>query len=559
MSERQLARTMAGVGLRPSLTPAHRGMLQRKCACGGTPGPTGECEACRSKRESESLPRTYDHPSFSGPHPFEVPPIVGEVLRAAGKPLDSETRAFMEPRFGQDFSSVRVHTDARAAASAQAVDALAYTVGSELVFGTGLYQSVTNEGRRLLAHELAHVVQQRQQGGSVAPPTKYKIVSPGDASEQEADMVAQRITETTIAPGKPVGHTQQQGLPAGILQRTPAPPTYGGVTGTRDLSKLRIDPVPDLDKSKFTAPLDVHAHVLDPAIAHFTWMLYDPKDNMIAGFSTLPKKSNSTTMAFTLKPSHFAGVGFVEGKYLLRCSGLNAKHQPIVFADRDVTVVKADLTTGIDLATPHGKLTFTKYGKTDANPPATPNWKVDVEIKFMPDKKVPCNDVTYIQALESVDATGKSNQGFTSADQEARQTPLTWSIDRVAGAPSPFYIMGKNTSGRVVDVAGWGKAGKGGATPGKATLIDVPQWNKATNDKFETCVMCRSGGHKGEVYGCATWGYTADASGKVTLQPRRFNQTPSDQFKEARDAWNTWRATVAAATRPREAPVLKTP
>lgn len=90
----------------------------------------------------------------------EVPPIVHDVLRSPGQPLDAEMRAFMEPRFGHDFSQVRVHADAQAAESARAVSALAYTVGRDVVLGAGKYAPRTNVGLRLMAHELAHVVQQ---------------------------------------------------------------------------------------------------------------------------------------------------------------------------------------------------------------------------------------------------------------------------------------------------------------------------------------------------------------------------------------------------------------
>src|SRR5205085_6372561 len=90
-----------------------------------------------------------------------VPPIVHDVLRSPGQPLDTGTRAFMEPRFGHDFSQVRVHTDTQAAESARAVNALAYTVGRDVVFGAGQHSPETSGGKRLLAHELTHVVQQR--------------------------------------------------------------------------------------------------------------------------------------------------------------------------------------------------------------------------------------------------------------------------------------------------------------------------------------------------------------------------------------------------------------
>ena len=91
-----------------------------------------------------------------------APPIVDRVLSSPGRPLDPATRAFMEPHFGHDFSRVRVHTDDRAAASARAVQARAYTVGADVVFDAGQYAPGTEAGRRLLAHELTHVVQQGQ-------------------------------------------------------------------------------------------------------------------------------------------------------------------------------------------------------------------------------------------------------------------------------------------------------------------------------------------------------------------------------------------------------------
>jgi hypothetical protein len=107
---------------------------------------------------------------------LSAPPIVNEVLRSPGQPLDPSTRAFMEPRFGHDFSQVRIHTDERAAESAQAVNALAYTAGRHIVFGNGNYSPVTVAGKRLLAHELTHVVQQT----SSAPALMRQSAPPSD-------------------------------------------------------------------------------------------------------------------------------------------------------------------------------------------------------------------------------------------------------------------------------------------------------------------------------------------------------------------------------------------
>ena len=89
-----------------------------------------------------------------------VPPSVHATVADAGRPLDAATRAHFEPRFGQDFSRVRVHTDGKAAASAAEIGARAYTVGPHVVFGAGQFAPHRSSGRHLLGHELTHVVQQ---------------------------------------------------------------------------------------------------------------------------------------------------------------------------------------------------------------------------------------------------------------------------------------------------------------------------------------------------------------------------------------------------------------
>src|SRR5258708_12522223 len=116
-------------------------LFQRKCACGNHAIGGGECDACT--RNKESLQRKSVIEGALG----EVPPIVHDVLRSPGKPLDATTRAYMEPRFGRDFSQVRVHSDAMAAKSARPVHALAYTAALHLAFGTGQYAPTTNPCR----------------------------------------------------------------------------------------------------------------------------------------------------------------------------------------------------------------------------------------------------------------------------------------------------------------------------------------------------------------------------------------------------------------------------
>ena len=124
------------------------------------------CAACRE--EDQKMLRETS--AGAGKLPGEVPPIAQAVLQSLGRPLDASTRAFFEPRFGHDFSQVRVHADGKAADAARAVWARAYTFGSDIVFGAGEYTPATEQGKRLLAHELAHVVQQGTARPAVGQP-----------------------------------------------------------------------------------------------------------------------------------------------------------------------------------------------------------------------------------------------------------------------------------------------------------------------------------------------------------------------------------------------------
>ena len=157
-------------------------VMLRRCACGGVPGGDGECAACKARRLQRKA-----RAAAANPDTGMAPTIVHDVLRSTGTPLDAPVRTDMERRLGHDFSQVRVHTDGRAAASAQAVDAQAYTVGRSVVFGSGRYAPATAEGRDLLAHELAHVVQQ----GSAAPPSgPLRVGAANDSAESAADRAA---------------------------------------------------------------------------------------------------------------------------------------------------------------------------------------------------------------------------------------------------------------------------------------------------------------------------------------------------------------------------------
>lgn len=128
--------------------------IQRMCAPCAASGPS--CPKCAEENNLQ-IQRTAESSGMATGE--QVPDDFVRGL-GPGQPLNSSTRAFFEPRFGADFSQVRVHTGPQAAASARTVNALAYTVGRDVVFGAGQYVPQSGQGRHLLAHELTHVVQQ---------------------------------------------------------------------------------------------------------------------------------------------------------------------------------------------------------------------------------------------------------------------------------------------------------------------------------------------------------------------------------------------------------------
>lgn len=178
--------------------PRTAGRVQRKCACGAVTSEE-QCEECKKKELQRRA---------AGPGPEQAPPIVHEALNSPGKALSGEERSFFEPRFGHDFSKVRVHADARAAESAMAVNALAYTVGDDIVLVGNRYSDASPGRDEILAHELAHTLQ--QQAGPL--PRSLEIGMPGDSEEREADKTATRVLAGARTP------------PAGRSGLLPSPP-----------------------------------------------------------------------------------------------------------------------------------------------------------------------------------------------------------------------------------------------------------------------------------------------------------------------------------------------
>ena len=188
--------------VKPASPAANSFMVQRKCACGADTS-SGECEGCRENKllgiqtklrisepgdayEQEAdrvadevmrMPEPANGSEIQKASPnfvvqrrtpnassaiAEAPPIVQEVLSSPGQPLDAATRGFFEPRFGYDFGSVRVHADQKASTSANATKARAYTFDNHIVLGKGEHATQADGDRKLIAHELVHVIQQNK-------------------------------------------------------------------------------------------------------------------------------------------------------------------------------------------------------------------------------------------------------------------------------------------------------------------------------------------------------------------------------------------------------------
>lgn len=158
---------------------------------------------------------------------LEEPSPVHDVVSSGGHPLDPEVRGDMEARLGHDFGDVRVHTDAAAHASAKAVNAHAYTVGSHVVFQRDAYDPGSHAGRTTLAHELTHVVQQRSGPVDGEPATGgIRVSDPADRFEREAAATAEQAVARPAADPAPAAVQRTEdgagGAPAGAVQREEA-------------------------------------------------------------------------------------------------------------------------------------------------------------------------------------------------------------------------------------------------------------------------------------------------------------------------------------------------
>lgn len=167
--------------IQPEISPLS---VQRKCA---------QCEEEENQLQKKDNGQGYAEK--------EAPSVVNDVLTSSGKSLEPDTKSFMENRFGTDFSNVKIHTDSVAAKSAQSINALAYTSGNNIVFNQGQYSPDTENGQRLLAHELTHVVQQYSilQRNAIQRRVIDKNVTTTPGMLTALDLTRQQVIETITA------------------------------------------------------------------------------------------------------------------------------------------------------------------------------------------------------------------------------------------------------------------------------------------------------------------------------------------------------------------------
>jgi hypothetical protein len=211
---------------REKRAPHVSGVVQRQCSC----ATKGACPKCGGR----------------------------DARPEGGERLDAATRGFMERRFDHDFSHVRIHADGRAAQSAAGLNALAYTAGAHIVFGAGRFAPHSAGGRKLLAHELAHVVQQDRHPAAAQSLAAKSMSEPSDAAEREADGAAERISgnEPITVRRSPAAPLQRLSTGAGVAIGA----VIGGSLLTAGLVSWKMglfdgkssgDDVPTLEDPKF--------------------------------------------------------------------------------------------------------------------------------------------------------------------------------------------------------------------------------------------------------------------------------------------------------------------
>jgi hypothetical protein len=287
-----------------TFSPLAHPELDRKLDLQPLTPPSAAAQPDEGTKKQEETP--VQRKSENNADAVEDPDAVDEVLHSPGRPLDRETRGFMESRMGFDFSKVRVHTDSRAAESARGMGALAYASGTHVVFGAGRYAPQAAEGKLLLAHELAHVVQ--QQGAK--PSGTMPLSSPGHESEKRADATAHAVLggQNLPDPGRTgpmiarqVANTQKE---AGTENDEEQPKdTFAGTMITEIIVSLARKRVAfrwsgGAIMGNIKTDLKPGEYSLKPDVANMKWVIEKPAVKAGLRFDVFLEGANPWTLAY---------------------------------------------------------------------------------------------------------------------------------------------------------------------------------------------------------------------------------------------------------------------
>jgi hypothetical protein len=304
------------------------------------------------------------------------------------------------------------------------------------------------------------------------------------------------------------------------------------VTPRHDEQSIRIDAVPDVLLAGF-APVTVNVDVSDSSVSTIEWHLVAPAGNVVPGTRIESKRGDADAKSkpFTLQRSHLDDAG----KYRLQCSGLDDSGIARVYAVRDFNVVTAPMSTGVWRHGRFGAIAFRDYSAVTPSDGSRP-W-VRLNLAFLPSEEVACDEVLFVQAVQVLSPDGRRLHDTVSQELAARASSDGWSIDQDENVTSPYYIVQRDVRGNEAPRKEMGSVGRGGSVPREASMLDTPNTSQSMVTHFESCAVCRSGSNKGQVYGCATWGFSY-VGGKMTLMPRGFADEPSEEFRGAASGWN---------------------
>jgi outer membrane protein OmpA-like peptidoglycan-associated protein len=521
-------------------------LIQRECACGGAcprcrgasetagqvrlsqPGDPPEREAERVADQVMRMPDPGSRGEAGGSRSAPTGSRVGPAAPAAsgeGRPLPESVRAYFEPRFGHDFGRVRLHDGPEAARLARSFAARALTVGPDVFFGRGQYAPEAADGRRRIAHELTHVVQQ-QAADRLAGPAGAAAEAPpriGTLGSARRPML-QRQADLTKAPA---------GLPCNLAPDV-APPTGTKIdfaVGRSALTKVEQAKVDTFAAAWAAGDVLVAGFASTEGAQDLNWRLSCERAQSVAKrlmgqgvpAANIHIWAHGETTGFSAKslpPNRRAVISKVAAPALAPAPAGKKAPPPAPSAAGPFGLWKISQTVT------HG--TVTKAGAGAAG------YSSDVGITFSPEAKtVACDEIAFVQTVRSIDPVTKvANE--PRANFKNRMTKTGWTLDRLDARKYGWY--GYNNNGKPSGTVSPGASPK---PLRDARLSDTPGWNVPNLIwDFETCAICKSGTQANQLYGSLTWGFDADAKNRLTKhRPMEFAR-PTTEFMDAVKQWN---------------------